>query len=273
MKILHTSDLHIGSPLTSRLSADKVRARKNELIANFESMIEEAVYRRIPLFIIAGDLFDSERITSSVAERVLGAIARNPSVEFLYLSGNHEKNALIESGVTLPKNLRLFGEDWTYFACGDVNVVGRSEISENMFSTLMLDPMRTNIVVLHGALADGKSGGEIIGKRDLEGLRIDYLALGHYHSYSVHQISDTGIFPGSGIGNMQRPLNESTVGVPVIAIGVPTVINARILTDEQFDDGIVPTESMFVSPRDIDTIAEVSSKIISIGINQAFGVF
>ena len=193
MKILHTSDLHIGSPLTSRLSADKVRARKNELIANFESMIEEAIYQRIPLFIIAGDLFDSERITSSVAERVLGAIARNPSVEFLYLSGNHEKNALIESGVTLPKNLRLFGEDWTYFACGDVNVVGRSEISEGMFSTLMLDPMKTNIVVLHGALADGKSGGEIIGKRDLQGLKIDYLALGHYHSYSVHEISDTGI--------------------------------------------------------------------------------
>ena len=109
MKILHTSDLHIGSPLTARLSPEKIRERKGELLANFEKMIEEAVYRRVSLFIIAGDLFDSERITKSTAERVIGAMARVPSVEFLYLSGNHEKNALLESCVKLPENLKLFG--------------------------------------------------------------------------------------------------------------------------------------------------------------------
>ena len=193
MKILHTSDLHIGSPLTSRLSADKVRERKSELLSNFERMIEEAAYRRVRIFIIAGDLFDSERITKSAAERVLGAIARCPSVDFLYLSGNHEKNALKESGIPMPQNLKLFGEEWTYFDYGDVCVVGRSEMCENMFRTLSLDYAKTNIAVLHGELRDGKSGGEIIGKRELEGKHVDYLALGHYHSYSTEKISDTGI--------------------------------------------------------------------------------
>ena len=193
MKILHTSDLHIGSPLTSRLSQDKVRERKGELLANFERMIEEAVYQRVSLFIIAGDLFDTERITKSVAERVLGAMARRPSLEFLYLPGNHEKNALIESGVPFPENLKLFGEDWTYFDYGEVCVAGRSEITSGMFSTLNLSYAKTNVVVLHGALADGKSGGEIIGRRELEGKSIDYLALGHYHSYSEEQIFDTGV--------------------------------------------------------------------------------
>ena len=198
MKILHTSDLHIGSPLTSRLPQDKVRQRKGELLSGFERMIEEALYQRVNVFIIAGDMFDSEKITKSTAERVIGAIAKCPSVDFLYLSGNHEKNALIESGVSLPPNLKLFGEDWTYFNYGSVTVVGRSEIEPQMFASLDLDYTKTNIAVLHGVLADGKSGGEIIGKRELDGKHVDYLALGHYHSYSVQEIGDTGIAVYSG---------------------------------------------------------------------------
>lgn len=198
MKILHTSDLHIGSPLTSRLSPDKVRERKGELLTNFERMIEEAVYQRVTLFIIAGDLFDTERITRSTAERVLGAMARYPSLEFLYLSGNHEKSALTDSGIKLPDNLKLFGEDWTYFNYPGVCVAGRSEIREGMFSSLDLSYEKTNVVVLHGALADGRSGGEIIGRRDLEDKNIDYLALGHYHTYSEEQIFDTGVAVYSG---------------------------------------------------------------------------
>jgi DNA repair exonuclease SbcCD nuclease subunit len=193
MKILHTSDLHIGSPLTSRLSQDKVRERKGELLTNFERMIEEAVYQRVSLFIIAGDLFDTSKITKSNAERVIGAIARCPSIDFLYLSGNHEKNALTESDVALPENLKLFGDGWTYFDYGEVCVAGRSEIESGMFSSLELDYRKTNIVVLHGALADGKTGGETIGRRELEGKHIDYLALGHYHTYSEHKIDETGI--------------------------------------------------------------------------------
>ena len=68
MKFLHTSDLHIGSPLTSRLSQDKVRERKNELMATFEGMIEEAVYQKAVAFIIAGDMFDSEKYGNSISE-------------------------------------------------------------------------------------------------------------------------------------------------------------------------------------------------------------
>lgn len=193
MKILHTSDLHICSPLSSRLPADKIRQRKGELLAGFEGMVEEALYQRVSIFIIAGDLFDTERITKSAAERVIGAIAKCPSIDFLYLSGNHEKNALTESGIPLPENLKLFGDDWTYFEYGSVTIAGRSEISADMFRSLSLDYDRANIVVLHGALTDGRTSGENIGIRDLEGKNVDYLALGHYHSYSKHQIDDTGL--------------------------------------------------------------------------------
>ena len=114
MKILHTSDLHIGSPLTARLSADKIRERKGELILTFEKMVEEALFQKVRLFIIAGDLFDSEKITKSIAERVLAIIEKNASIDFLYLPGNHEKQALLECGVTLPQNLKVFGDEWIF---------------------------------------------------------------------------------------------------------------------------------------------------------------
>ena len=86
------------------------------------------------------------------------------------------------------------------------------------------------------------------------------------------QISNTGIFPGSGIGHKQKALSERNLGIPVIAIGVPTVINAAAFCDTCSSD-TSSTSEMFVSPRDIDAIVNVSSKIISQGINQAFGVF
>ena len=193
MKFLHTSDLHIGSPLTSRLSQEKARERKGELMSNLERMIEQTVYQRATAFIIAGDMFDSEKITKHTAERVVSAIEKYPNLDFLYLSGNHEKNALINCGVAIPKNLKMFGEDWTYFNYGEVCIAGRSKISPDMFSSLDLAYEKTNIVVLHGALSDAKTGGEIIGRKDAIQKHIDYLALGHYHSYSEHQIDDTGI--------------------------------------------------------------------------------
>ncbi len=86
------------------------------------------------------------------------------------------------------------------------------------------------------------------------------------------QISNTGILPGSGIGNRRKALSERTLGIPVIAIGVPTVVNASAFCDSCSDE-LRQKGDMFVSPKDIDTIVSVSSKIISQGINQAFGLF
>ena len=82
------------------------------------------------------------------------------------------------------------------------------------------------------------------------------------------QISDTGIFPGSGVGNTRAEISKRKLGIPVIAIGVPTVMDSRHFSS----DGIITGEPMFVSPREIDGIVDSAAKIISGGINQAFGL-
>ena len=93
------------------------------------------------------------------------------------------------------------------------------------------------------------------------------------------QICNTGIFPGSGIGNRRGALNQESLGIPVIAIGVPSVIDTRIFIEEELAH-LAPkreirgadAEPMFVSPREIDSITDAAARIISGAINQAFGI-
>ena len=85
------------------------------------------------------------------------------------------------------------------------------------------------------------------------------------------QMCDSGIFPGSGLGNCAAEITKGSIGVPVIAIGVPTVIDSRMFRQSGTDISNEP--AMFVSPKEICEIAEVGAKIIGGGINQAFGLY
>lgn len=86
---------------------------------------------------------------------------------------------------------------------------------------------------------------------------------------STLQFCDTGIHQGSGIGKNERGITEELLGVPVIAIGVPTVIDARLYVEGENDTA---TEGMLVAPKEIDEIVNSAAYIISSGINQAFGL-
>ena len=100
-------------------------------------------------------------------------------------------------------------------------------------------------------------------------LAIDSIATGSYERLGTTiQISDTGIFPGSGVGNTRMPLCRDTLGIPVIAIGTPTVIDSRAFMGTEYKK--IP--SMLVAPREIDEITTVAARIIGGAVNQAFGI-
>ena len=80
------------------------------------------------------------------------------------------------------------------------------------------------------------------------------------------QLSDTGIRPGGGVGASSGAIDRQSMGAPVIAIGVPTVIDARHLSDK------TEGEDLFVCPSNVSTLVEVAARIIAGGINQAFGL-
>lgn len=116
---------------------------------------------------------------------------------------------------------------------------------------------------------------------------------------STIQISDTGIVPGAGVGNTRKQISKETLGIPVIAIGIPTVVEAATIAADSIDlfigklqeeaksndylnqlkqedkyetvkEALMPRDFNFiVTPKEIDDLIENMSKIISNGINQS----
>lgn len=95
------------------------------------------------------------------------------------------------------------------------------------------------------------------------------------------QAADTGIVPGSGVGNARMALNKENLGIPVIALGVPTVVDAGTLcmdlmeeSGQEFDPSAFRTEGAewFVTPRNIDSQVDVLSRILGLGISTALHV-
>ncbi len=95
------------------------------------------------------------------------------------------------------------------------------------------------------------------------------------------QITDTGISPGDGVGNHRAKINRDTVGVPVISIGIPTVVDAFTLAADLLldsDDNSVELikrsvypngRKMVVTPGEIDLLVERGAKLISMAVNTA----
>jgi spore protease len=105
------------------------------------------------------------------------------------------------------------------------------------------------------------------------------------------QITDTGISPGSGVGNNRKALNKDSLGVPVIALGVPTVVDAATIVEDQMEEvlenqGFKEEEisqflkeisnnsmrNMFVTPKNIDEAIKRISYTISEALNNCFSI-
>lgn len=140
-------------------------------------------------------------------------------------------------------------------------------------------------------------------------IAIDSLASSSIHRIgNTIQLSNTGITPGAGVRNRREGLNENTLGVPVIAIGVPTVVDMATITNEAIDKmldsakseikefsdkitekkkiesifeylekdtrydmiaNILNTENYIVTPKEVDEVIDEMSAIIACGINKA----
>ncbi len=92
------------------------------------------------------------------------------------------------------------------------------------------------------------------------------------------QITNTGIHPGAGIGNHRQVISEQTMGVPVIGIGVPTVISAATMIGDAASEVVRQPSSglnfskykdLFVTTRDIDTLIDRMALLLGFAVNSA----
>ena len=187
MKFIHCSDIHLDSKMERNLTAAQARERNAEVCATFARMAAFAAQQDVTAVLMAGDLFDTQRATAQTVGFVLDTIRNAPNVDFLYLRGNHDVSAF--AGWDLPENFKTFGDGWTYHRYGEVVIAGMEQ--EPAYDALNLPEDTVNIVTLHGQIST-QPGEELIALPLLKRKNIDYLALGHIHSYQTGKLDDRG---------------------------------------------------------------------------------
>lgn len=199
MKIIHCADLHLDSKMTTNLTKEQAKERKNEILRTFIRMVEYAKKNSVKVILIAGDMFDTRNVSAMVRNTVRDAIVSNPEIDFLYLKGNHDNDNFLSKLDEIPKNLYLFHDKWTTYRYGDITISGIEINVENnatAYNTLVLDHGTFNIVTMHGQLSDYRSKDkvEVISLDSLKNKNIDYLALGHVHSFYMNKMDSRGIY-------------------------------------------------------------------------------
>lgn len=210
MYFIHCSDLHLDSPVEAHLNPHQAQLRRQELLGTFARLADYAEEHHITAIMISGDLFDSDPVSSSAVQYVLHTAQKHPSVDFLYLPGNHDVSAihcLERAGYT--DNFYIVGNypsidnphvilQKTY---GSVVITGLSGPIEQLPS-LLADC--TNLVMVHGQISSNPTvpsaeNGELhYCSRDFSGKHIDYIAAGHIHQFRIIPIDRRCTFCYSG---------------------------------------------------------------------------
>ena len=161
------------------------------------------------------------------------------------------------------------------------NILATRHIRGDLATALGLGALRSVSVISPGVL--GKTGmetGEIITGivKEIQPaavIVIDALASRRLARLGCTvQISDTGIIPGSGVGNARKEISQKTLGVPVVALGVPTVVDASTLARDLLGstaENRISEDSagMMVTPKEIDTVIDHAAQLVALSINCA----
>ncbi len=205
MKIIHCADLHLDSPMRAHLDPVKSKERKMELLETFRKMVQYAAQEEVSTVLIAGDLFDGKHVSKTVMNAFLRQVETHPDITFYYLRGNHDALSLPQSE-GLPKNLKLFSDTWKKYPLNasesvflyGVEFNGKNE--HTVYDSLKMNADDFNIVMLHGQTAEHNMGDATayIEIPKLKDKGLDYLALGHVHSYVKEPVDSRAsyCFPG-----------------------------------------------------------------------------
>ncbi len=226
IRLLHTADVHLDAP--NRALGTRAAELRERTWEAWERIIEEALDRGVQLLIVAGDLFDSRSPAAKTVERALSGIRRlggaTPPIQTVLLPGTHDcwaESALWDSPriTALGAHVHVLGGvggisidlpqlDLTVHGCAHrCDISGQRPVGE-----LRASPEAAiNVGVAHGSWERGDvdDSGSSFSEEEIAATELDYLALGHWHSFIDVSAGDVrAINPGSpevsGFGDRRR---------------------------------------------------------------------
>lgn len=189
VKLVHCADIHLDS-VFSFLNASASECRREDLRSAFSSCVALVKEKDADIFIISGDLFDSENISHETAEFVRKKLAEITDKEVYICAGNHDplKASSYFSVMDFGENVHIFGGEIERIEREEYDIYGVSftepYVNESLLEGFKVkNPDKLNIMVMHGDFTTPEYN--LLTKSQLEKSGIDYLALGHVHTHEI----------------------------------------------------------------------------------------
>lgn len=260
IRILHTADLHLDSPLRSLALRDSELRDKVQTAsrAALTRIVQTALVEDVDALLIAGDLFDgAERSARTAAFLTLQLERlREGGIRVFYIKGNHDAENPLTGELSLPENVHVFdGRGGKVQLADGVWVHGVSFANRHAPDSLLpkfSPPVAgaVNIAMLHTSLT-GAEGHDPYAPCTVDDLKVagfDYWALGHVHRRQVHSEAPWIVMPGTPQG---RDIGErggksatlvtigETIGIEEVPTSVVEFLRVKVdVTDTENDDGL-----------------------------------
>ena len=273
LKILHTGDLHLDSPLSS-LDFSVAERIRDEQRHTFEKMMRYAIENNIDMVLIAGDLFDSKYVSANTKELVVSLFDEFKK-PIIIAPGNHDPYSLVplyRSGA-LPQNVFVFSSEEVQrfdFDELDVSVFGYAFVTPSLeyspLANYTFAVMGNSIRLLcaHADTTSPVSKYAPVSVSDIERFDFDYAALGHVHNPPQIDSQRTSInYCGFLFGRSFDELGDG--GAYVVSIDGEKASSERV----NFSEHCFLREELDVSG--VSSTEEISNKISEYIISKGYG--
>ncbi len=208
IRILHAADLHLDSPFAA-LEPEQAAQRREEQRQLVRRLAEECESRDCQLLLLAGDLFDSDRVYGETAELLRDVLGQLRARVFI-APGNHDpwSPASPYARLSWPENVHIFrSRTVEALRLEELNATVYGAAFTDSHETALLEAFRTDgqpgakILVIHGELDNPASLYNPISEQAVAASGLDYLALGHVHRQQIRRIGGTTVVnPGCAMG-------------------------------------------------------------------------
>ena len=268
MKFVHCADVHIGMEFA--LNRLRSKQRKAEILQSFLRVIDYCRDEEVDILLIAGDLFDSEKVEAAVVEQIKEAFAGIPGTDIYIAPGNHDpylKNSYYNK-FNWNENVKIFNSEIKKIELPEADIYGFGFDdfycnNSNIENIEIENKEKINILITHATLDAGNNvekNYNILSSKKLKEKNFDYIALGHIHKLDFNTEEQQRIvYPGSTVS-----LGFDESGKHGMIVGELEKENINLtfvqLDEEQFVKENIDVTNIFSKEELIENINELEIK-------------